>query len=126
MVRHLEDCFVCGCHDARETWQDEDGLHSECNVCEGCKDVYELAKRMKIYDYMVELYLDGIRKERELVEVLQDKLAENKNIPDCDIERLATEIVQELYDEVKVEAETELQEGLENWREMMDVAAGRY
>lgn len=124
---YRSDCMVCGCHGACWNYQDEYGYeHSECEVCEGCENIHDLAVRLGIPAYLKELYLDGIRKERELVEVLADKLASNKKIPIVDLERLAIEMVDELYDEVKVEAETELQEGLENWREMMDAAAGRY
>lgn len=126
-MNYKTDCPICGCHGVRWNSKDEFGYeYSECAICEGCENIHDLAFKLGLPAYLKELYLDGVRKERELIEILVDKLAENKMIPTGDLERLAQDVVDVVYDEVKVEAETELQEGLEDWREMMDAAAGRY
>lgn len=128
MATHYNnDCPICGCHGTLATWQDEHGyLHTECAVCEGCKSIRDIAIRFKMHDVMKQLYLYGLREEYEQVEVVADKLAENKNIPTIDLDRLAEEIVDEMFLDVQLEAESELNEGLEEYREMLDAVRGSY
>lgn len=119
------DCPVCGCLDARRNWNDEYGYdYHECDVCNGCDDLKDLAHKFKSFEFLKELYHDGITKESEMKEVYADELF--GKLTSADAERLASQIVDLLYDEVVLEAQTEDEEVTEWCEEYYDAMMGRY